>query len=468
VDLVTSVILKRLARNKAPGVDHLRTEMLLPILKDLAPVLVLLFSLCWIWSRVPNAWCTAQVIPIFKKGDPLNAANYRPISLTSVMRKILELCLYPGLLDSAPPLDIVQGGFRANRGTLDQALALHELCRQHTIDHMGKPPVLCFLDIKQAYDTVDRNIIWRALETYVPDPLLGLLRCLFDNVLIEVLVSGARSPTFWPGTGVLQGSILSPFLYSVYINTLPAALRSISMPSSRVFGTMPQRKYDALWINALLYADDVVLIGTAETMPRLLKKAEEHSIASGYRWNPLKSVVVNAPLYTGRASPLKLYGSTLPSADSFVYLGLPFNTKGHLDTSLLVQQNARSTLVAMRSGIQPLGFHSPSFSRLTAARIYATFIRPKLEYGLAISTFLVKDLKVIEKAQDQCLRLCFGGHSKASTTVFKHMTGLPSILISKMPLSNPGFVGLRCSSLTRSGICSVSLLVRLPSQLIVL
>jgi hypothetical protein len=93
VDLVTSVILKRLARNKAPGVDHLRTEMLLPILKDLAPVLVLLFCLCWIWSRVPNAWCPAQVIPIFKKGDPLNAANYRPVSLTSVMRKILELCL---------------------------------------------------------------------------------------------------------------------------------------------------------------------------------------------------------------------------------------------------------------------------------------------------------------------------------------------------------------------------------------
>jgi hypothetical protein len=427
VELVTLVIIKRLARRKAPGVDHIRTEMLLPILNDLAPVLVLLFSLCWIWSRVPKTWCTAQVIPIFKKGDPLDAANYRPISLTSVMRKVMELCLYPGLLDSAPTHDIVQGGFRANRGTLDQALALHEICRQHTIDHMGEPPVLCFLDIKQAYDSVDRNIIWRALETHVPDALLGILQCLFDNVRIEALVSGARSPTFWPGTGVLQGSILSPFLYSVYINSLPAALRSISMPSSRVFGTMPQRKYNGLWINSLLYADDVVLIGTAETMPRLLKKAEEHSLTLGYRWNPLKSVVVNAPLYTGRATPLRLYGSNLPTADSFIYLGLPFNTKGQLDTSLLVQRNARSTLVAMRSGIQPFGFHSPSFSRLTSARIYTTFIRPKLEYGLAISTFLVKDHKVIEKAQDQCLRLCFGGHSKASTMVFKHMTGLPSM-----------------------------------------
>jgi hypothetical protein len=427
VDLVSSLIKKRLAHRKAPGIDHLRTEMLVPIVDDLSPALVLLFYLCWIWSRVPRAWCTAQVVPIYKKGDPLDAANYRPISLTSILRKLMELCLYPDLIATAPPLDIVQGGFRANRGTLDQALVLHELCRQHTIDHMGEPPVLCFLDIKQAYDSVDRNIIWRALETYVSDPLLGLLRCLFDNVLIEVLVSGARSPTFWPGTGVLQGSILSPFLYSVYINSLPDALRSISMPTSRVYGTMPQRLYNGLWINSLLYADDVVLIGTAETMPRMLKKAEEHSLALGYRWNPAKCVVVNSPPYTGRTSPLRLYGSPIPSADSFSYLGLPFNSKAQMDTSMLVERNTRSALAAMRGGLHPLGLHSPSFSRLTSARLYATFIRPKLEYGLAVSVFLVKDLKLLIKAQDQCLRLCFGGHAKASTTVYRHMTQLPSM-----------------------------------------
>ena len=79
----------------------------------------------------------------------------------------------------------------------------------------------------------------------------------------------------------------------------------------------------------------------------------------------------------------------------------------------------------MRCGLQPLGVHSTGFSRLTSARLYATFIRPKLEYGLAVSSLLVRDLRVIERAQDQCLRLAFGGHSKASTVVFKHLTHLP-------------------------------------------
>lgn len=426
IDRIRYMMLRKLARRKAPGVDHLRTEMLLPIIQDLAPVLCLLFSLCWMWSTVPTAWCTAQVVPIFKgKGNPLDPGSYRPISLCSVLRKLMELCLYPDLLATAPQLDPVQGGFRANRGTLDSALALHEICKQHTADHHGEPPVLCFLDIKQAYDTVHRPVIWRALETYVSDPMLGLLQTLFDNVRIETLVSGARSPTFWPATAVLQGSILSPFLYSQYINTLPALLRTISMPSSRAYDALPQRNFNGMWINSLLYADDVVLIGTAETMPRLLKKAEEHSFLLGYRWNPQKCIVVNTPTYSGRATPMRLYGTPLPTADSFEYLGLPFNKKAQLDAGLLVQRNIQSALVAMRKGIQPLGFHSPSFSRITAAKIYATFIRPKLEYGVSISKLLASHVKAIEKAQDVCLRLTFRGKGSASTQVYKHLTALP-------------------------------------------
>ncbi|KAK4513366.1 Amino_oxidase domain-containing protein [Mucor velutinosus] len=120
--------------------------------------------------------------------------------------------------------------------------------------------------------------------------MLGLLQHLFDEVSVQVLVSGAVSDGFWPGTGVLQGSILSPFLYSVYINSLPAVLRA---PFSPRVVERPPRLYNGLWINSLMYADDVVLIGTAESMPLLLARVEAHSVSLGYRWNPLKSVVLN-------------------------------------------------------------------------------------------------------------------------------------------------------------------------------
>ncbi|OAD71767.1 hypothetical protein PHYBLDRAFT_72807, partial [Phycomyces blakesleeanus NRRL 1555(-)] len=61
---------------KAPGPDHIRAEMLKVIQPQIAPLLSLLFTICWQWSYVPVIWRQAQVFPIYKKGDPSIAANY--------------------------------------------------------------------------------------------------------------------------------------------------------------------------------------------------------------------------------------------------------------------------------------------------------------------------------------------------------------------------------------------------------
>ncbi|KAG1222028.1 hypothetical protein G6F35_005580 [Rhizopus arrhizus] len=212
--------IRNLPTKKAPGVDHLRNEMLRPIQHLLTPLLLSLFRLCWMWSYTPQSWRVAQVVPIYKKGSTDEPSNYRPISLTSIFRKILERCIQYNLQTDGPSLDIAQGGFRESRGALDQALCLAEIC--HILrSHYHSKPVLAFLDIKSAYDTVDRNHVWKVLQHCISAPLLGLLRNLFDEVQIEVLVSNATSRRFHPKTGVLQGSILSPYLYSVYINQLP-------------------------------------------------------------------------------------------------------------------------------------------------------------------------------------------------------------------------------------------------------
>ncbi|KAG0755475.1 hypothetical protein G6F65_012278 [Rhizopus arrhizus] len=78
---------------KAPGIDHLRNEMLQSISHLLAPILFHLFHMCWAWSYVPHTWRIAQAIPIDKKGSPSDPGNYRPISLTTIFRKILERCI---------------------------------------------------------------------------------------------------------------------------------------------------------------------------------------------------------------------------------------------------------------------------------------------------------------------------------------------------------------------------------------
>ena len=133
--------------------------------------------------------------------------------------------------------------------------------------HHRITPTLVFLDIKSAYDTVDRDPIWQTLQPLVSSPLLALLRSLFDKVNIEVLLSNATSYRFSPATGVLQGSILSPFLYSIYINQLPAFL--CTQPIEEVPLTDTRRFAQS--IICLLYADDVVLIAAPQGLAIFLQ-----------------------------------------------------------------------------------------------------------------------------------------------------------------------------------------------------
>ncbi|KAG0892487.1 hypothetical protein G6F33_013986 [Rhizopus arrhizus] len=161
---------------------------------------------------------------------------------------------------------------------------MHSYRRRH--NHY---PVVAFLDIKSAYDTVDRRIIWQSmLASSAPLSLVSLLANMFDDVSVSVLLQNNVSDPFVPSTGVLQGSVLSPHLYSIYVNTLPALLRSAAsatttsvlsvspsgppgpgalvadgLPFGPLVGTaaLSSSSPTPTPINSLLYADDVALVG---------------------------------------------------------------------------------------------------------------------------------------------------------------------------------------------------------------
>ncbi|KAG1450577.1 hypothetical protein G6F55_009620 [Rhizopus delemar] len=384
--------IRNLPTKKAPGVDHLRNEILQPIQHLLAPLLLSLFRLCWMWSYTSQSWRVAQVVPIYKKGSTNEPSNYRPISLTFIFRKVLERCIQYRLQTNGYPLDIAQGGFRESRGAIDQAPCFAEIC--HILSsHYHTKPILAFLDIKSAYDTVNRNYIWEVLQPYISPPLLGLLHNLFDEVQIEVLLSNATSRRFHPKTGVLQGSILSPYLYSVYINQLPVYLHYQAIEDDT------HHLYSAPLLNCLFYADDMVLIANRSTMVDLLRKCEEHSIQMGYRWNPSKcDILDNQP----QTIEYAIYGQVLPQATTFTYIGIPFKPDGHLDPEKLVQSNifkAMSTMNVLPSiGVSPSGF-----SKFLWSRFYAQIVRPQMEYGIAINCFNHTQLKSLEETQDKCI-----------------------------------------------------------------
>ncbi|KAG1437559.1 hypothetical protein G6F56_013044 [Rhizopus delemar] len=144
-------------------------------------------------------------------------------------------------------------------------------------------------------------------------------------------------------------------------------------------------------------------------------------------WAPPKCAVLNAPSPgSSRFVPMSLYGDALSPVDTFTYLGVPFDGQGISASSLIAHRTA-STLSSMRL-LHSMGLNRQGFTLLLSSRLYATFVRPKLEYGLAIIRLLKKDVAELERTQDRCLRMIVSGHSKASTVVLRHITNLPSMM----------------------------------------
>ena len=256
--------------------------------------------------------------PVPKKGDLSRISNYRPISLTELTQKIFEMCILHRLGPEVK-LSREQGGFRGNRSTLDQVECLDKLIKQVRGQALQRKVFMAFLEIKAAYDSVPRAELWRQCQNlgvdtslYRPSERSSIITQLSSLSLRNAVVPPPR----WCASGT--GSQSSPLLYSISLDPLVEKLRDmgprICLPHSP----------DTIGINALMYADDIAIIAkSSRDLTRLLKLAEEDSIARGYRFNPAKCVIVGQD-----RSRKRLYGAELTREQSFCYLGIEVDCRG--------------------------------------------------------------------------------------------------------------------------------------------
>ena len=111
-------ILGKLDPHKALGPDNIPGIFLKICAVNMADVFSFLFQASLDQGVVPPDWKTANVVPLFKKGDKSQPENYRPISLTSITCKVLELIVFSMLMshfDKFNILDDTHNGFRKKK-----------------------------------------------------------------------------------------------------------------------------------------------------------------------------------------------------------------------------------------------------------------------------------------------------------------------------------------------------------------
>ena len=409
-DIVSRMIL-RSPSGKAPGASGLPAELLHPVADLLSPTLALIFAVYMSLAIVPSSWKRALICPVPKKGDLSLIANYRPISLTEVTRKIFEMTLL-SRFQSTNELTLAreQGGFREGRSTIDQVQCLARITK--SIRQQGRKVFMAFLDIKAAYDSVPRGELWRqCLHQQLDHVTLSCLRSLFDHNSAQLVVNQNRSRPISLPAGVLQGSVLSPLLYSVYLDPLVEKLKAHG----------PRIPIGSSGINSLLYADDIALIASSpRDLRRLLKIAEEDSLERGYRFSPHKCIVVGMD-----RSVYKLYDAPLVHQPSFCYLGIEVNCRG-VDEKKHAKARASKAIKASEC-LRQAGARFKNFPKRVNLQLYAAFVRPGLEYGVTLVHRHRVAMDILQAAQKRILCGLLGVNVNARNDVIGGITNCPSM-----------------------------------------
>ena len=199
--------------NKPQGPDAISGAVLKNCSKTLAYPLSILFTLTYNTGYIPQEWNwkLANAVPVFKKDDKNKVTNYRPISLTSLVTKVLERILYDELFTrTIDKIDKRQHGFLKNKSCNTNLFLFTESIARSLHEKIGTDVI--YFDFAKAFDTVSHDLILQKLKIQynIDGTLLKFfteyLRCRKRRVIMENVVSESVDVL----SGVPQGSILGP------------------------------------------------------------------------------------------------------------------------------------------------------------------------------------------------------------------------------------------------------------------
>ena len=249
--------------------------------------LLVLLKLCLtsliIHAILPDSMISVILVPIIKdKTRKISSKdNYRPIALSSIVSTLLENIIL-NRISHLLLTNTNQFGFKKHHGTDQCIYVLKEAIDSYSV--LNSSVFTCFLDASKAFDRINHDILFdKLLKRGVPYYIVRIIIYWYVNQTMSVKWGGIYSDTFTVSNGVRQGSILSPFLFNIYVDDLSSKLNSCKT-GCYIAGTC---------VNHLMYADDLVLISPSVVgLNKLLHICEEFGITHDIKYNPKKSAIL--------------------------------------------------------------------------------------------------------------------------------------------------------------------------------
>ena len=209
-------------KDSAPGYDEIKMKPMQSMISEILSPLTYVLNLSISNGIFPDILKITNVIPLYKKDDPMIFSNYRSVSLLCTLSKKIEKAMYDRVNDCLNEFDIIfkyQFGFRRGYSTY---LALTVLMDKLTKSmENGYYVVGVFLDFSKAFDMVNHKILISKLYHYgIRDVALKWFQSYLENRKQYVTYNGEISDMQIIKCGVPQGSILGPLLFLIYINDL--------------------------------------------------------------------------------------------------------------------------------------------------------------------------------------------------------------------------------------------------------